>query len=213
MHPAAGRELQVGAGAWGLCVHAELSILGAIRADLAAAAIELDDCIVDGRGFRARACGGPPGGSAKDAVAAATTFHPALRANGVTFAGPVRLESVDAVDCLFLDGVEVVQVQEGCLRHCYLGPDLTTPPAHPLTYRSGPFPPPTFASVGFEAAGYYTLALEPDHPLLSAASDGGEVGAYHHAARAARLGALRRRIDEFVPLGLRPGLALAPWEE
>ena len=34
------------------------------------------------------------------------------------------LESVDAVDCLFLDGVEVVQQQEGCLRHCYLGPDL-----------------------------------------------------------------------------------------
>ncbi len=37
------------------------------------------------------------------------------------------------------------------------------------TYRCGPFPDPTFASVGFEAAGYYASALEPDHPLLSAA--------------------------------------------
>ncbi len=103
--------------------------------------------------------------------------------------------------------------QEGCLRHCYLGPDLTTPPAHPLTYRCGPFPAPTFGSVGFEAAGYYALELEPDHPLLSAAGDGGEVGAYNHARRAARVGALRRRIHEFVPLGLRPGLTMASWEE
>jgi hypothetical protein len=125
----------------------------------------------------------------------------------------VRLEAVNALDCLFLDGLEVVQVQSGCLRHCYLGPALASPPRHPPAYRCGPFPRPTFASIGFEAAGYYALALEPDHPLLSAASDGGEVGAYHHARRAARLATLRRRVHEFVPLGLRPGLALAPWEE
>ena len=83
----------------------------------------------------------------------------------------------------------------------------------PMTYRCGPFPTPDFVSIGFEAAGYYTLALEPDHPLLSAASNGGEVGAYHHARRAARLARLRRRIHEFVPLGVKPSLALAPWEE
>ena len=159
-------------------------------------------------------CGGDSGGSGNGRRSPPRRrFDPALQASGTTFAGAVRLESVDAADCLFLDGVEVVQQQEGCLRHCYLGPDLTTPPAPPLTYRCGPFPPPTFASVGFEAAGYYALELEPDHPLLSAASDGGEVGAYHHARRAARVERLRRRIHEFVPLGLRPGLDLAPWEE
>jgi hypothetical protein len=213
MNTGGGREVSVAAGAWGASFHAERSILGAIRADLAAAPLELDDCIVDARGSRLRVCGGPPGGSGKDAIAAKSTFSPALRANGVTFVGPVRLEAADAVDCLFLDGVEVAQTQEGCLRHCYLGPDLTTPPAHPLTYLCGPFPAPTFGSIGFEAAGYYALELEPDHPLLAAASDGGEVGAYHHARRAARIGALRRRIHEFVPLGLRPGSTLAPWEE
>ena len=213
MNTAAGREVLVAAGAWGASLRAEHSILGGIRADLAASPIVLESCIVDARGSRLRACGGAPGGSGKDGVKAASTFDPALAANGVTFTGALRLESVDAVDCLFLDGVEVAQTQEGCLRHCFLGPDLTTPPAHPLTYRCGPFPPPTFASVGFESAGYYSLELEPDHPLLSAASDGGEVGAYHHARRAARISALRRRIHEFVPLGLRPGSTLAPWEE
>jgi hypothetical protein len=29
-----------------------------------------------------------------------------------------------------------------------------------VAYRCGPFPPPTFASIGFEAAGYYALDLE-----------------------------------------------------
>jgi hypothetical protein len=213
MNPAAGRQVRVAAGAWGLCLHAERSILGAIRADLGAAPLALEDCIVDARGAPLRVCETAPGGTARDAIDAAGTFRPALQANGVTFAGPVRLEAADAVDCLFLDGVEVLQSQEGCLRHCYLGPDLSAPPRHPVSYRCGPFPAPTFASIGFEAGGYYTLALEPPHPLQSAASDGGEVGAYHHARRAARIAALRRRIHEFVPLGLRPGLALAPWEE
>src|SRR5262249_44314697 len=152
-------------------------------------------------------------GTLRAAVAAAARFGPDLRADSVTFAGPVRVEAVDAVDCLFFDGIDVIQQQEGCLRFCHLGPPLSTPPSLPPPYRWGPFPAPAVASVGFEAAGYYTLALEPDHPLLTAGSDGGEVGAYHHDRRSARIERLRRRINEFVPLGLRPLVALAPWEE
>jgi hypothetical protein len=146
-------------------------------------------------------------------VAAQTRFAPALIARGATFVGPVHTESLDAADCLFVDGVEAVQQQEGCLRHCFLGPDLSTPPSRPAAYRCGPFPPPTFASVGFEAAGYYALDLEREQPLVTAASDGGEVGATNHLRRGARLERLRRRAHEFVPLGLRAGIALAPWEE
>jgi hypothetical protein len=213
MNPATGRQVRVAAGAWGLCMQAERSILGSIRADLGAAPLVLRDCIVDGLGARLQVCDGSPGRAATDAIDATGSFRPALDASGVTFAGPVRLEALDAVDCAFLDGVEVVQVQEGCVRHCYLGPRLSTPARHPVRYRCGPFPAPTFASIGFEAGGYYAPALEPPHPLLSAASDGGEVGAYNHARRAVRVAALQRRIDEFVPLGLRAGLALAPWEE
>jgi len=125
----------------------------------------------------------------------------------------VHTESIDAADCIFNDGVEAVQQQEGCLRHCYLGPDLSTPPSRPVIYRCGPFPAPTFASIGFEAAGYYALDPGRLQPLLSAASDGGEVGAANYLRRGARLQRLRQRLHEFVPLGLRAGLALAPWEE
>jgi hypothetical protein len=213
MNPPAGAELRVDPKAWGLSLAVERSILGAVRADLGALPIDLRDSIVDGRGARLRPCGGDRGGGEKDAVAGNGGFHPALRAAGVTFAGAVRLESAEASDCIFIDGVEVVQQQVGCLSHCYLGPDLTSPPSRPPSHACGPFPEPSFASVGFEAAGYYAPMLEPDHPLLSAAADGGEIGAYRHARRAARFRRLGQRLHEFVPLGLRPGLTLAPWEE
>ncbi len=214
MHPAAGREVQIAADAWGVGFEARHCILGAIRAGIAAEAIFVEDSIVDARGEPLAVCGAPAGGTpGKAAIAGVGAHAPALRASGATFVGPVELEAVSAVDCLFLDGLEVVQTQEGCLRHCYLGPPLSTPPAHPTTYRCLSTPAPTFSSIGFEGAGYYALALEPVHPLQTAASDGGEVGAYHHARRAAALTNLRRRIAEFVPLGLRPGLTMAPWEE
>ncbi len=213
MNTADKRELRVAAGAWGLALVVERSVVGAIRADLGALPIVSHDSVVDSRGSRLRVCGGNPGGSAKAAVSSRTTFDPALRTAGTTFSGAVRVESVDGTDSLFLGGISALQRQDGCLRHCYLGPDLETPPAHPMTYRCGPFPAPTFASVGFDAGGYYALALEPDHPLLSAASDGGEIGAYHHARRALRVARLRRRLPEYVPLGLRSGLTLASWEE
>jgi hypothetical protein len=199
--------------AWRLSLSLERCLVGRIRADLGAVPISITDSIVDGRGDRMRPCGGPSGGTLGDAVAKRTRFGPSLRAKGVTFVGPVRVEAIDATDTLFVDGFEVVQQQEGCVRHSYLGPDLSNPPTHPTTYRCISSPAPTFASTGFEAAGYYALELDRDDPLLTAASDGGEVGAYHHARRAMRFGRLRSRIHEFVPLGLRARAELAGWEE
>jgi hypothetical protein len=213
MDAASGRAVRLDPQAWGTAFSVRRSILGAIRAELGARPLTIADAIVDGLGASLQPCGGAPGGTLRDAVAAQTRFAPALIARGATFVGPVHTESLDAADCLFVDGVEAVQQQEGCLRHCFLGPDLSTPPSRPAAYRCGPFPPPTFASVGFEAAGYYALDLEREQPLVTAASDGGEVGATNHLRRGARLERLRRRAHEFVPLGLRAGIALAPWEE
>ncbi len=213
LSPLDGNQLRVEPGAWALTLSARRCVMGAIRADLGAFPVVLTDCVVDGTGARLRSCGDDPGGTPSDAVGARSGFAPTLQADGVTFVGAVRAEAADAVDCLFAGGIDVVEQQEGCLRHCFLGPDLTTPPSHPVAYRCGPFPDPTFVSVGFEAAGYYALDLDRRQPLLEAASEGGEVGAQHHLHRAARLQRLRRRVHEFVPLGVRPGLALAPWEE
>ena len=214
MDPSGQRTVAVDPAAWGIELAARRCILGALRADLGALPVRLVDCIVDGRGLALRLCGDDPGGADRAAVAAVTPagLGPELDADGVTFVGAVRAESVDAVDCLFLDGVAVVQ-QQGCLRNCFLGTDPDSEPSLPPIFRCLREPPPVFAAEAFEAAGYYSLALDPDQPLLSAASDGGEVGAYHHARRGTAFLRLRRRLHEFVPLGLRPVLELAPWEE
>jgi hypothetical protein len=213
MNPSKGATLRIDPQAWETSVSIRRSILGPIRADLAARPISIRDSIVDGKGVAMRSCDPPIGVIAQAAVSAALRLSPALIATGVTFVGPVRAEAIDASDCLFADGVEVVQQQEGCLRHCYLGPELSSPPPYPPRYRCGPYPPPTFASIGFEAAGYYALDLPATHPLLGAAADGGEIGAYNHLRTGARIGRLRRRLHEFVPLGLRADVSLTPWEE
>jgi hypothetical protein len=211
MNPVAGRGVLVSPDAWGLALSVRRCLLGPVRADLAALPIRLTDCVVDGRGLGLAGCGDPvPGGAATAAIDARERFAPGLVADGVTFAGPVSVETAQAVDCVFVDGVEVVRGGEGCLRHCYVGPE---PLPRPTTYRCLTEPVPRFVSERFEAGGYYALDLETDQPLLTAASDGGEVGAYHHARRAAGLNRLRRRIHEFVPLGLRAEVEMAPWEE
>ena len=213
MNPAAGSTVELAHDAWGTAFSARRSILGAIRAELSSRPLSLQDSIVDAFGSSLRTCGDPGGGTVRDALAAQVRFAPALVCSGVTFIGAVHTESIDAADSLFVDGVDAVQQQEGCIRHCYLGQDVPSPAPLPPQYRCGPFPQPVFASVGFEAAGYYALDLNRPQPLLTTASDGGEVGAYNHLRRGVRIERLRQRVHEFVPLGLRPGLALAPWEE
>lgn len=214
MNVAAGRTLGVAPTAWTLSLEARRCILGPIRSDLTAGPIRLEDCIVDGLGARMSVCEAAAApGAPKPAVAAQKRFAPTLSASGCTFAGLVDVEAVDADNCIFVDGVNALRQQEGCLRHSYIGPDITPPLSHPTSYRCLTAPAPRFASTAFESGGYYALDLGCQQPLLSAASDGGEAGAYHHARRGPALSRLRGRLHEFVPLGLRAQVALADWEE
>lgn len=212
--PAAG-GVTVAPGAWELDLSAIRCCLGPIRADLGALPIRLTDGVVDGRRRRARPCGGDPQPVPPvNAVDRNTRFGPAITADGVTFAGPVNAESALATDSVFADGLEVVQQQEGGVRHSYLAPPPSGRPRWPVTYRSGPYPAPRFVSDGFGAAGYYALDYaDQGHPLLTAAGDGGEVGAYHRAGGAALVRRFAERLDEFVPLGLRASVVVAEWEE
>ncbi|GAB3836933.1 hypothetical protein ACFPIJ_17410 [Dactylosporangium cerinum] len=212
--PAAG-GVEVAADAWELALTFRRCVVGPLRADLGALPVTIADSVVDGRRRRARPCGGDP--QAAPPVAAvdrASRFAPALVTSAVTFLGPVAAESVSAVDSVFADGLEVVQQQEGGVRHSYLARPASGPTRWPVTYASGPHPPPRFVSDGFGAAGYAALDYADDaHPLLRAAGDGGEVGAYHEAGRAALIRRFAGRIEEFVPLGLRASVVVADWEE
>ena len=184
MDTAAAKEVRIEAGAWGTAFSGASARSSApIRADLGARPLVVEDSIVDGSGVRParvrrrlrrvrQGRGSPPQSTLRPGAPGERRRRSPAPSASSRPTPPTACSWTASRSC---------RQQEGCLRHCYLGPDLTTPPAAPLTYRCGPFPAPTFGSVGFEAAGYYALELEPDHPLLSAAGDGGEVGAYHHA--------------------------------
>ena len=165
---------------------ASLCHLGLIRADLSAFPVTLADCIVDGAGVTLNPCGAePPPSALVPAVAAADRFPPQLHATAVTFAGPVAVDTIEASDCLFTGGIHTVVTSAGCLRYSHLG-DHDDPAAHPPAHQCLSGPLPTLMSSGAESVGYYAPVLAAAgergaDPVLTGASDGGEIGAYHHA--------------------------------
>jgi len=218
MNPAAGRTLTVTPGAWTLSMSASLSILGPIRADLSAFPIVIADSLIDGAGIQLAPCGAvpaPPG--PVPAVAATDRFPAQIDATASTFSGPVAADTIQASDCIFLGGVRTVVTSAGWLRYCHLGEDAD-PLAHPQGYQCRSGPPPALVSAAAESAGYYAPLLAGPagrgaDPVLSAASDGGEIGAYHHARRGPLALRLTQRLAEMVPLTVHPHLAVTRPEE
>jgi len=163
-------------------------------------------------------CGGDPGGDpTRSAVAAADRFPPDVVATGVTFVGPVGAGEVWVADCLFTVDLRTTVTSTGCVRYCQLGP-ADDPQAHPPAYRSLTSPLPPFGDVGLDGSGYYAPLLvspgpRPAAPLLMAASDGGEVGAYHHARRGPLALRLAHRLPEMTPLTLHTHLLIAEPED
>ena len=214
----AGAGIEVDPAAWTVQLTATRCLLGPIRADLSAKAIQLTDCIVDGRGATLMPCGGDPGGNpARAALAAADRFPPDLIATGVTFVGPVGADEVWAADCLFTSGLRSTVTSTGCVRYCHLG-EHDSPQAHPPAYQCLTGPLPRFGGVGFDSAGYYAPVIDapsvrPSPALLTGASDGGEIGAYHHARRGPLAMRLAQRLPEMTPLTVRPHLSVVPPKE
>jgi len=212
-----GSGLLVDPTAWTVRVTATRCLLGPVRADLSAHPLELRDCVVDGRGAAPAPCGGDPGGDpTRSALTAADRFPPDLVASGVTFVGPVGAGEVEVTDCLFTGGLRTTVTSTGCVRYCHLGPD--DPQAHPPGHACLSGPLPRFGGVGYESAGYYAplVAAPSSRPvpaMLTGASDGGEIGAYHHARRGPLALRLAQRLPEMTPLTVHPHLAVARPED
>lgn len=218
MNPVAGRTLTVHSDAWALRLTATRCHLGPIHADLSAFPITLTDCVVDGAGVPVNPCGAPPAAPAVvPSVRAADRFPPQVRATACTFAGPVTVDTIEATDCLFLDGLRTIVTSEGHVRYCHLG-DADDPQAHPVPFASLSGPLPALLSTGVESAGYYAPALSAPSergadPILTGASDGGEIGAYHHARRGPLALRLAQRLPEMTPLTVQAHLNITPAEE
>ncbi len=211
MDPTGGATVQVDPAAWALDLAADRSILAPLRADLGSRPVRLSHTIVDGLGAPLIACGTAPAlPPPRAAIEPTGPFPPMLSATGVTFVGSVELDSVDATDCIFAAGLTVVQTQLGCLRFCYI--DQSPSGSLPVTHQCLRAPAPWFESVQFESASYFALPLDRTTPLLSAASSGGAIGAYGHIGAGVRINRLRRRAEEFVPMGVKPRIIVAKGE-
>lgn len=213
-----GHGVALDAAAWTVRFTATRCLLGPVRADLSAYPLELTDCLVDGRGAALMPCGGDPGGDlTRAALAAADRFPPDLVASGCTFVGPVGADEIWVTDCLVLGPLRCTVTSTGCLRYSYLlEPD--DPQAHPPAYRCATGSAPAVGSVGFDSAGYYAPLVDapsarPAPVLLGGASDGGEIGAYHHARRGPLALRLAQRVSEMTPMTVRALLRVTHPEE
>ncbi len=213
-----GSRLEVDPTAWTTRISARSCQLGPVRADLSAYPIELHDCVVDGFGAASMPCGGAPGGTAgRSALAAANRFPPDVVASGVTFVGAVGAGQVWATDSLFTEGLRTTVTSAGCVRYCHLGPH-DDPTAHPAGYHCLSGPLPRMGSLGVDSAGYWAPVVDgpasgPPPAMLHGASDGGEIGAYHHARRGPLALRLAQRLPEMTPLTVHPHLSVAHPED
>lgn len=216
--PTIGAGISVDPAAWTVRVAATRCLLGPIRADLSAQPVVLTDCIVDGRGAVSMPCGGAPGGNlTRSALTAVNRFPPELVATGVTFVGPVGADQAWVTDCLFTHSLRTTVTSTGCVRYCHLG-EHDVPTAHPPAHASLTGPLPRFGGLGFDSAGYYApvLATPSAHPMpaiATAASDCGEIGAYHHTHRGPLLTRLAQRLPEMTPMSVHPHARVAQLEE
>ena len=129
-----------------------------------------------------------------------------LTMDAVTTLGTVRVERIDASDCLLRHPVFANERFAGCIRYSWLAPGGETPRKHRVIRT----PPPRFASLDAFDPAYLRLAEESDTLISTGASDGGEVGAFHHARISETLSALKIRLAEHTPAGATGGVIVQP---
>ena len=107
-----------------------------------------------------------------------------------------------ANDDIFIDSVRIRRVQEGCIRHSYVGSGSKLPQA----YRCQA--PPTvlaFTSTRYGEPGYAQLHGACPDQVRAGASEGGEMGAFNLLQQPQREANLRASLDEHLRFGLEAG--------
>ncbi len=155
--------------------------------------------------------------------------------NGVTVSGTTQVRRLDASDSLFVGAVTVTLRQEGCVRFCFVPPDVSLTPRR---YRCQPDlaleqraaeiaaalhldPPPdlslaeaalikgrvrpVFTSSRLADAGYAQLGLTCAEEIAAGAEDGSEMGAFRHLQQPQRAANLRAVLPDYLRFGLEAG--------
>jgi hypothetical protein len=181
--------------------------------------LHISDSIVDATEPRKKAIGAP-------GYAAGHVVLTILRS---TVFGIVDVHAVElAENCIFMDCLDVVRRQLGCMRFSYVPPHCRTPRRYrcqpdlvtqavndtvsDVTKRSGLIASevqrvrPQFTSNRYGTPGYAQLARMCAGEIKQGADDESEMGAFHDLYHPQREANLRQRLEEFVPAGMDVGL-------
>ncbi len=115
--------------------------------------------------------------------------------------------TIQASDCLFAGTLETRSTQQ--VRYSRVP---GSPPNPTCTNVRPAFVPRADGHpAGYGERSYGVLDQSAPQAVLAGAEDGGELGAYHHLAYAARLDAVRAILADVLPAGVSPMVIVDPW--
>jgi hypothetical protein len=162
--------------------------------------LDLADCIVDAAGPRERAIYGSDRGPATISLGAVRC----------TILGSITTKAVTTVaDSLITGRLDATWRQAGLITHSYLAPASRTPRREQCLPQPTAPGQPVFDSTRFGTADYGRLSTVTPAAIITGARDGGELGAGHDRADAARLYRLNEHLPDFVPAGVDIAVRLA----
>lgn len=192
-----------------IAVQVDHSILGAIRIGTAST-VSLTTCIVDALS---------PAEVAYACYLDATAAGSPLTVVNSTIIGKVHTEQMTlASDSIFyaelapLDQwtapLVVDQLQQGCVRFCYVPPGSPVPRAFHCYPVSGQVSTPEFTSLRFGDPGYCQLT-DRSGLILTGADDQSEIGVFHDIYAPQRLANLNVMLSDYLRFGMEAGVFFA----
>jgi hypothetical protein len=192
-----------------IAVQVDHSILGAIRIGTAST-VSLTTCIVDALS---------PSEVAYACYLDATSAGSPLTVVNSTIIGKVHTEQMTlASDSIFyaelapLDQwtapLVVDQLQQGCVRFCYVPPGSPVPRAFHCYPVSGQVSTPEFTSLRFGDPGYCQLT-DRSGLILTGADDQSEIGVFHDIYAPQRLANLNVMLSDYLRFGMEAGVFFA----
>ena len=191
-----------------LRVEIAFSIVGPLRVTEHADGIWLLDSILDG--VRTSATSARVAAiDATETTTAAQHWAPPAAIERCTVFGPAFVAKLElGSNSIFADAITAEQQVSGCARFSWFAPKSKTP----RRYRCQPGSDdelslvPTFTDLRYGQPGYAQLHLATPVEIRTGAEDGAEMGAFSHLKQPQRETNLRIRLDEYLPLGLTPGV-------
>ena len=142
-------------------------------------------------------------------AAAGQAAGPLTIANSTVIGRMAVRSIINASNTLFLSTVHADQIQQGCVRFCYLPPESHVPRRYrclPAGTNDADYIRPYFTSLNYGDPGYCQLRPSCPIAIRQGADDESEMGAFHDLFAVQREAGLRTRLREYLRFGLEAGI-------